>query len=69
MIEQRMVVYAKLLYGDKLKLCEEEAIEWRRDLPKAIEVQHFLLGRGALHVPMTLASVRRLKTLGASNDK
>jgi len=69
MLEKRMAFYANLLDGDKLKLSSEEAEEWRRDLPKAIETQHLLIDRGALPVVMSLENIRALirrdrKTLG-----
>ena len=40
-----MAFYAKLLDGDKLKLSEKETEEWRRDLPRAVEAQHFLIDK------------------------
>jgi len=67
MTERRMAFYAKILDGDKLKLSEEEAEEWRRDLPRAIQAQHFLIDKGCLPVPMSLDNVRRLKTLDVEN--
>ena len=69
MIEKRMAFFAKLLDGDRLKLSADEAAEWRRDLPRAIEAQYFLIDKGCLPVPMTLANVRRLKTLDVENAK
>jgi hypothetical protein len=68
MTERRMAFYAKLLDGDKLKLSETEAEEWRRDLPRAIEAQYFLIDKGCLPAPMTLENVRKLKTLHVSKD-
>ena len=66
-IEQRMAFYAKILKNGQLMLNEEEAAEWRRDLPVAIQGQHIILDRGELPVAMTLANVRRLKTLALKN--
>jgi hypothetical protein len=68
MIEKRMAFYANLLDGDKLKLNDEEAREWRRDLPKAVEAQYAAIDRGCLPIAMTLENVRRLKTLDVSNE-
>ena len=34
MFERRAAFYAKMLDGNKLNLNDEEAEEWRRDLPK-----------------------------------
>ena len=67
MLDKCMAFYSKLLDGDEFKLSEEEAREWRRDLPKAVEAQHFLIDRGCLLVPMNLANGRKLKTLDVSN--
>ena len=67
-IEQRMAFYAKILKNGQLMLSEEEAAEWRRDLPVAIQGQHIILDRGELPVAMTLANVRRLKTLALKNE-
>ena len=67
-VEQRMAFYAKILKDGRLMLSEEEAAEWRRDLPAAIRGQHLLIDRGELPVAMTLANVRRLKTLAFSNE-
>ena len=66
-VEQRMAFYAKILKNGQLMLNEEEAAEWRRDLPVAIQGQHIILDRGELPVAMTLANVRRLKTLALKN--
>jgi hypothetical protein len=66
-VEQRMAFYAKLLKDGQLTLSQEEGEEWRRDLPAAIRGQHLLLDRGELPVAMTLANVRRLKTLALKN--
>ena len=68
-VEQRMAFYAKILKDGQLTLNEEDAAEWRRDLPAAIRGQHLLLDRGELPVVMTLANVRRLKTLALKNEK
>ena len=68
MTEKRMAFYAHLLDGNRLKLSADEAAEWRRDLPRAIEAQYFLIDKGCLPVPMTLANIRRLKTLDVSNE-
>ena len=67
-IEQRMAFYAKLLKDGRLTLNDAEAAEWRRDLPAAIRAQHLMLDNGELPVAMTLANVRRLKTLAIKND-
>jgi len=67
-VEQRMAFYAKILKDGRLMLSEEEAAEWRRDLPAAIQGQHIILDRGELPVAMTLANVRRLKTLAIKNE-
>lgn len=53
-----MAFYAKILKDGQLTLNEEEAEEWRRDLPAAIRAQHLLLDRGELPVAMTLANVQ-----------
>ena len=66
-VEQRMAFYAKLLKDGQLTLSDEDAEEWRRDLPAAIRAQHSILDRGGLPVAMTLANVRRLKTLALKN--
>ena len=68
MLEKRMAFYASLLDGEVLKLSAEDAAEWRRDLPRAVEAQYMMIDRGALPVPMTLANVRRLKTLHVKNE-
>ena len=68
MLELRMAFYAKILDGNKLILNEKEAREWRRDLPKAIEAQYAAIDQGCLPIAMTLANVRRLKTLNVSNE-
>jgi len=62
-----MAFYAGYLKGGKLTLSEEEAAEWRRDLPLAIQGQYIILDRGELPVKMTTQNVRRLKTLALSN--
>ena len=67
-VEQRMAFYAKILKDGQLTLSDEEAEEWRRDLPAAIHGQHSILDRGGLPVAMTLANVRRLKTLALKNE-
>ena len=67
-VESRMAFYAKILKNGRLTLNEEEAEEWRRDLPAAIRGQHIILDRGELPVAMTLANVRRLKTLALKNE-
>ena len=67
-VESRMAFYAKILKSGRLTLNDEEAEEWRRDLPAAIRGQHIILDRGELPVAMTLANVRRLKTLAFSNE-
>ena len=64
MVEKRMAFYAQILDGDKLKLNEEEAGEWRRDLPKAIEAQYAAIDRGCLPIVMTLENIRALKRRG-----
>ena len=61
-LEMRMAFYAKILKGDQLLLSEEEAAEWRRDLPAAVSAQHNILDRGGRPVTMSLPTVRRLKT-------
>ena len=58
--EKRMAFYANLLENGKLKLSDDEAEEWRRLLPMAIEGQYFLLDKGELPVQMTLQNVRKL---------
>ena len=63
MQEARMAFYAKLLDRDQLKLNHEEAEEWRRYLPHAIEVQYELISRGGLPIQMTLEKVRKLKRM------
>ena len=63
-----MAFYANILDGEVLKLSADEAAEWRRDLPKAVEAQYVLLDKGCLPVPMTLDNVRKLKTLDVSNE-
>ena len=68
MVETRMAFYAKIIQGGKLMLNEEDAKEWRRDLPAAIRAQHLLLDNGELPVVMSLANVRRLKTLAIKNE-
>ena len=67
-VEQRMAFYAGILKKGQLMLSEEEAAEWRRDLPAAIRGQHLLIDRGELPVAMSLANVRRLKTLALKNE-
>lgn len=67
-VEQRMAFYAKILKSGRLTLNDEEAKEWRRDLPAAIRAQHLLLDNGELPVAMSLANVRRLKTLAIKNE-
>jgi hypothetical protein len=67
-VEQRMAFYAKILKSGRLTLNDEEAMEWRRDLPAAIRAQHLLLDTGELPVAMSLANVRRLKTLAIKNE-
>ena len=70
MTERRMAFYARLLNTrGELTLNEEDAKEWRRDLPDAIEAQHRLIDRGALPVVMSLENVRTLKRrLGKTFD-
>jgi hypothetical protein len=68
MLERRMAFYANILDGDQLKLSADEAAEWRRDLPRAIQAQYFLIDKGCLPVRMTLENVRRLKTLDVENE-
>ena len=70
MTERRMAFYARILSIDgELTLNEEDAKEWRRDLPDAIEAQHRLIDRGALPVVMSLENVRTLKRrLGKTFD-
>ena len=70
MTEKRMAFYARLLNTrGELTLNEEDAKEWRRDLPDAIEAQHRLIDRGALPVVMSLENVRTLKRrLGKTFD-
>ena len=63
-----MAFYAKILKNGRLTLNDEEAEEWRRDLPAAIRGQHIILDRGELPVVMSLANVRRLKTLALKNE-
>ena len=41
-VEQRMAFYAKILKDGRLTLNQEDAEEWRRDLPAAIRGQHLL---------------------------
>ena len=67
-VEQRMAFYAGILKKGQLTLNQEDAEEWRRDLPAAIRAQHLLLDNGELPVAMTLANVRRLKTLAIKNE-
>ena len=67
-VEQRMAFYAGILKKGQLTLNQEDAEEWRRDLPAAIRAQHLLLDNGELPVAMTLANVRRLKTLAIANE-
>ena len=67
-VESRMAFYAKILKDGQLLLGEEEAEEWRRDLPAAIRGQHIILDRGEPPVAMTLANVRRLQTLAIKHD-
>ena len=66
--EQCMAFYAKILDKGQLTLNHKEAEEWRRDLPMAVQAQYELIDRGGLPVPMTLANVRKLKTLDVSNE-
>jgi hypothetical protein len=66
-IEQRMAFYAGLLKDGKLTLNDEDAEEWRKDLPMAIQGQYICLDRGDRPVKMSLANVRALKTLALSN--
>ena len=63
MTEKRMAFYARILAidGESLLLSKEEAEEWRRDLPKAIEAQYAAIDRGCLPTVMTLEHVRALK--------
>ena len=63
-----MAFYANILDGEVLKLSLAEAAEWRRDLPKAVEAQYFLIDKGCLPVLMNLSNVRKLKTLDVSNE-
>ena len=67
-IEQRMAFYAGYLKNGKLTLNDEDAEEWLRDLPKAIEGQYICLDRGDLPVKFTMANLRRLKTLAIKNE-
>ena len=68
MQETRMAFYAKLLDKGKLTLNQQDAEEWRRDLPHAIQVQYELIDRGHLPIQLTLKNVRKLKTLDVSNE-
>ena len=62
MTERRMAFYARLLNTrGELTLNEEDAKEWRRDLPEAIEAQCRLIDHGALPVVMSLENIRALK--------
>ena len=65
MTEKRHAFYSRLLntHGE-LTLSEEEAKEWRRDLPKAIETQHLLIDSGALPSVMSIQNVRALNRRG-----
>ena len=67
--EKRMSFYANLLEHGKLKLSDDEAEEWRRLLPMAIEGQYFILDKGELPVQMTLQNVRRLAEFEKRRDK
>ena len=67
-IEQRMAFYAGYLKNGKLTLNDEDAEEWLRDLPKAIEGQYICLDRGDLPVKFTMDNLRRLKTLAIKNE-
>jgi hypothetical protein len=67
--EKRLAFYANLLQDGKLKLTDEEAEEWRRLLPLAIEAQHFLISMGELPVQMTIQNVRRLAEFEKRRDK
>ena len=67
--EKRLGFYANLLQNGKLKLPDDEAEEWRRLLPMAIEGQYFLLDKGELPVQMTLNNVRRLAEFEKRRDK
>ena len=67
--EKRLAFYANLLQDGKLKLTEEEAEDWRRLLPLAIEAQYFLLDKGELPIQMTLKNVRRLAEFEKRRDK
>ena len=60
MQERNMAFYAKLLDGGKLTLSDEEAAEWRRDLPAAVEAQHSIIEAGGLPSTMSMANVRKL---------
>lgn len=66
-VEQRMAFYAGYLKNGKLTL-GDDAEEWLRDLPKAIEGQYICLDRGDLPVKFTMDNLRRLKTLAIKNE-
>ena len=58
--EKRLAFYASLLENGALKLSDEEAEEWKKLLPLAINGQHFIISRGGLPTTMTLRNVRVL---------
>ena len=67
--EKRMAFYANLLENGELKLSDEEAEEWRKLLPLAIEGQHFLISHGQLPQKMTLQNVRKFAEFEKRRDK
>ena len=67
--EKRMAFYAHILEDGKLKLSEEEAEEWKRLLPIAIQGQHFLISHGQMPKKMTLQNVRMYADFEKRRDK
>ena len=67
--EKRLGFYANLLKDGKLKLSDDEAEEWRRLLPIAIQGQHFLISHGHLPQKMTLQNVKRYAEFEKRRDK
>ena len=67
--EKRLGFYANLLENGKLILSDEEAEEWRKLLPMAIEGQHFLISHGQLPQKMTLHNVRKYAEFEKRRDK
>jgi len=67
--EKRLAFYAHLLENGRLKLSEEEAKEWKRLLPLAIEGQQYLIAHGELPQKMTLQNVRKYAEFEGRRDK